>query len=76
MRHVEEIRKNLLSMGQLDDLRCKMESQRGIMKIIHGALMIMKAEKVVANLYLVKGETLVNGEASVASSNNKKSSMI
>ena len=76
VRHVEGIQKNLLSMGQFDDLGCKMETEKGIMKIIRGALVIMKAEKVAANLYLLKGETLVDGEGSVASSNNKRSSMI
>ena len=63
-------------MGQLDDLKCKIESKKRIIKIIRRALVRMKAEKVVANLYLVKGETLVDREASVASSNNEKSSMI
>ncbi|KAL3833987.1 hypothetical protein ACJIZ3_008723 [Penstemon smallii] len=37
------------------------------MKIIKGALMVMKAEKIAANLYMLKGETQQEGEASIAS---------
>ena len=68
VRHVEGMKKNLLSLGQFDDLGCRMESERGIMKIVRGALVIMKGEKIAAKLYVVKGETLLEGEASVASS--------
>ncbi|KAL3846133.1 hypothetical protein ACJIZ3_003536 [Penstemon smallii] len=37
------------------------------MKIIKGALVVMKAEKIAANLYMLKGETQQEGEASIAS---------
>lgn len=77
VRHVEGLKKNLLSLGQLDDLGFKMESENKVMKIIKGELVIMKAEKIAANLYLLKGETLQEGEASVATtSSSEKSSMI
>ncbi|KAK8520376.1 hypothetical protein V6N12_004316 [Hibiscus sabdariffa] len=37
------------------------------MKVFHGALVVMKGEKIAANLYMLKGETLQEAEASVAS---------
>ncbi|KAL4283725.1 hypothetical protein GQ457_16G004320 [Hibiscus cannabinus] len=37
------------------------------MKVFHGALMVMKGEKITANLYMLKGETLQEVEVSVAS---------
>nr|GEW78970.1 Gag-Pol polyprotein [Tanacetum cinerariifolium] len=54
VRHVEGLKKNLLSLGQLDDLGCKVEIQNKIMKIIKGALVLMRGEKVAANLYQLK----------------------
>ncbi|GJT06832.1 retrovirus-related pol polyprotein from transposon TNT 1-94 [Tanacetum coccineum] len=45
VRHVEGLKKNLLSLGQLDDLGCKVEIQNKIMKVIKGALVLMKGEK-------------------------------
>ncbi|GJY22735.1 retrovirus-related pol polyprotein from transposon TNT 1-94 [Tanacetum coccineum] len=67
VRHVEGLKKNSLSPGQLDDLGCKVEIQNKIMKIIKGALVLMKREKVAANLYHLKGEIIKEAEASVAS---------
>ncbi|GJW36959.1 gag-pol polyprotein [Tanacetum coccineum] len=67
VRHVEGLKKNLLSLGQLDDLGCKVEIQNKIMKIIKGALVLMRGEKVAANLYQLKGEIMEEAEASVAS---------
>ncbi|GKA47032.1 gag-pol polyprotein [Tanacetum coccineum] len=64
MRHVEGLKKNLLSLGQLDDLSCKVEIQNKIMKIIKGALVLMKGVKVATNLYQLKGEIMKEAEAS------------
>ena len=42
VRHVLELRKNLISLGVLDDLCYSYSSKGGIMKITKGALMVMK----------------------------------
>ena len=60
------LKKNLLSLGQLDNSGCKTHIQDGIMKIVKGALEMMKVEKIAANLYMLKGETQQEGEASTA----------
>ena len=55
------LKKNLLSLGQLDSNGCKTHIQDGIMKIVKDALVMMKAEKIAANLYMLKGETQQEG---------------
>ena len=67
VRHVEGLKKNLLSLGQFDNLGCKVEIQNKILKIIKGALVLMKGEMVAANLYQLKGEIVEEAEAFVAS---------
>ena len=54
--HVEGLKKNLLSLGQLDDLDCKVVVEKRLMKVIQGALVLMKGRKVDANLYMLEGE--------------------
>ena len=46
VRHVPDLRKNLISLGVLDDLGYSYSSKSGIMKITKGALMVMKGQKV------------------------------
>ena len=43
VRHVKGLKKNLLSIGQLDDLGCKTHIEGGILKVLKGALVVMKA---------------------------------
>ncbi|KAL3834104.1 hypothetical protein ACJIZ3_008840 [Penstemon smallii] len=46
------------------------------MKIIKGALVVMKTEKIAANLYMLKGETQQEGEASIASATSAENLMM
>ncbi|KAE8698554.1 hypothetical protein F3Y22_tig00110597pilonHSYRG00393 [Hibiscus syriacus] len=47
-------------------LKIKIETHKGIMKVFHEALVVLKGEKIATNLYMLKGETLLEAEASVA----------
>ncbi|KAE8733847.1 hypothetical protein F3Y22_tig00000916pilonHSYRG00052 [Hibiscus syriacus] len=67
VRHVKGLKKYLLSYGLLDNNASKIETRKGIMKVFRGALLVLKGEKIAANLYMLKGETLLEAEASVAS---------
>ncbi|KAE8707674.1 hypothetical protein F3Y22_tig00110377pilonHSYRG00029 [Hibiscus syriacus] len=67
VRHVKGLKKNLLSYGLLDNNASKIETRKGIMKVFRGALVVLKGKKISANLYILKGETLVEAEASLAS---------
>jgi hypothetical protein len=67
VRHVKDLKKNLLSIGQFDSLGCKIRTDNEIMKIIKGALVVLKVKKTVANMFVLMGETHHGAEASIAS---------
>ncbi|KAE8713996.1 hypothetical protein F3Y22_tig00110202pilonHSYRG00134 [Hibiscus syriacus] len=67
VRHLKGLKKNLLSYGLLDNNASKIETRKGIIKVFRGALVVLKGENIAANLYMLKGETLLEAEASVAS---------
>nr|GEV53445.1 putative ribonuclease H-like domain-containing protein [Tanacetum cinerariifolium] len=60
VRHVKGLKKNLLSLGQLDDLGCKVEIQNKIMKIIKGTLVLMIGEKKLRSMSEQGMKILVN----------------
>ncbi|KAH9681067.1 Integrase catalytic domain-containing protein [Citrus sinensis] len=74
-RHVNGLKKNLLSLGQMDSHGYKTHVENRIMKIVKGALVLMKAEKIGANLFMLKGETLQEADACVTS-NREESTMM
>ncbi|KAK0601704.1 hypothetical protein LWI29_026705 [Acer saccharum] len=76
VRHVKGMKKNLLSLGQVDDLGCKTQIENGILKIVRGVLVVMKAEKITSNLYMFKGETLQEADSCVASRTHGEESTI
>ena len=76
VRHVKGLKKNLSSLGQLNDLGCKTQIENRILKIVRGALVVMKAEKITSNLYMLKGETLQEADSCVASTNHEEESTI
>jgi len=69
VRHVKGFKKNLLSMEQFNSLGCKIRIDNGIMKIVKGALVVLKARKIVANLFVLMGETHCEAKTSIASAN-------
>ncbi|KAH9727082.1 Integrase catalytic domain-containing protein [Citrus sinensis] len=75
VRHVNGLKKNILSLGQIDNHGCKTHVENIIMKIVKGALVLMKAEKIGANIFILKGETLQEADACVAS-NGEESTMM
>ena len=56
VRHVPDLRKNLISLGALDTNGYKTVIQGGVMKIYKGILLVMKAKKV-GNLFQLEGRT-------------------
>ncbi|KAK3007741.1 hypothetical protein RJ639_014050 [Escallonia herrerae] len=68
VRHVPELRKNLISLGTLDSNGCSYRAAGGVMRIIKGALIVMKGLKQ-NSLYLLQGST-VTGAATIALSSN------
>ena len=66
IRHIPNLKKNLISLGTLDTLGYKFSTEDGVMKISKGALIVMKGNKV-NDLYVLQGST-VYGSVSVSSS--------
>jgi hypothetical protein len=56
VRHVPELRKNLISLGVLDTGGYKSIVQGGVMKVYKGILLVMKVKKV-GKLFLLEGRT-------------------
>jgi hypothetical protein len=76
VRHVKDLKKNLLFVGQFDSLGCKIRTDNGIMKIVKGALVVLKARKTVANMFVLMGETHHGAKASIASANPAEEKMM
>ncbi|KAH9689319.1 hypothetical protein KPL70_015447 [Citrus sinensis] len=74
-RHVNGLKKNLLSLGKLDSHGYKTYVENEIMKIVKGVLVLMKAERISTNLFMFKGKTLQEADACVAS-NGEESTMM
>jgi hypothetical protein len=65
VRHVLELRKNLIYLGVLDFVDYTCTTQGGVLKVSKGILVVMK-EKRIKNLYQLEGRTKIN-QAMVAS---------
>ncbi|KAK2999560.1 hypothetical protein RJ639_023203 [Escallonia herrerae] len=68
VRHVPELRKNLISLGTLDSNGCSYRATSGVMRIMKGSFIVMKGLKQ-NSLYLLQGST-VTGAAAVAASSS------
>jgi hypothetical protein len=73
---VKGLKKKILFMGQFDNLGCMIQIDNGIMKIIKRALMVLKARKISANLFVLMRETHYEVEASIASASHLKEKMM
>ncbi|KAK3002024.1 hypothetical protein RJ639_021170 [Escallonia herrerae] len=65
---IPELRKNLISLGTLDSNGCSYRAAGGVMRIMKGALVVMKGLKQ-NSLYLLQGST-ITGAAAIASSSD------
>ena len=67
MRHVPELKRNLISLSTLDSKGYRYTTESKVIKISKGSLVVMKGQRKIAKLYVLQGST-VNGDAAVASS--------
>ena len=66
VRHVPDLKKNLISLGTLDSNGCKFSAEGGVLRVSKGALIMMKAKKA-GSLYILQGST-ITGSAAVSES--------
>ena len=67
VRHVPDLKRNLISLSTLDSKGYKYTGEGGVLKISRGSLVVMKGHKQAANLYVLQG-SVVTGDAAVTSS--------
>uniref|UniRef100_A0A2N9FGL6 CCHC-type domain-containing protein n=1 Tax=Fagus sylvatica TaxID=28930 RepID=A0A2N9FGL6_FAGSY len=68
VRHIPDMRKNLISLGTLDSKGYGYKSENGIMKVSKGAMVVMTGQKISSNVYKLLGNTILGGVAAVAES--------
>ena len=62
VRHVPDLKKNLISLGTLEALGCKYTAEGGVMKVSRSALIVMKACRS-GSLYILQGTTVTGSVA-------------
>ncbi|KAG8503336.1 hypothetical protein CXB51_001298 [Gossypium anomalum] len=67
VRHVPELKINLISLSTLDSKGYRYIAESGVLKISKGSLVVMKGQRKTAKLYVLQGST-VTGDAAVTSS--------
>jgi hypothetical protein len=71
VRHIPDLKKNLISLGTLDSLGYNYTGEGGVIRVSKGSLVIMKGNKD-DGLYFLQGST-VTGSAAVSSSDDPDS---
>ncbi|KAG8491200.1 hypothetical protein CXB51_014356 [Gossypium anomalum] len=67
VRHVLELKRNLISLSTLDSKGYKYTAESGVLKISKGSFIVMKGQRKTVKLYVLQGST-VTGDVAVASS--------
>lgn len=62
VRHVPDLRKNLISLGVLESSGCKIVAYKGILKVVRGSMVVMKGV-CHGNLYALLGMTITDNAA-------------
>ena len=66
VRHVHDLKRNLISLSILDAEGYKHTGEGGLLKISKGDLVVMKDHQKIAMLYVMQGSTII-GDVVVAS---------
>ena len=67
VRHVPEVKKNLISLSTLNSNDYGYKSEGGVMKVTKGAMVVMKGQKNSKNIHKLLGSIVVGGIAFVES---------
>jgi hypothetical protein len=65
VRHIPNMRKNLISLGTLDSKGYSYKSENVIMKVSKGAMVVMTGQKISSNVYKLLGNTILGGVVAV-----------
>jgi hypothetical protein len=67
VRHITDLRKNLIFLGILDRNRCSFEFEDGVLKVSKKAMTVMKGQRLSRNIYRLLGTIVVGGAIIVES---------
>jgi hypothetical protein len=67
VRHITNLRKNLIFLGTLDRNRCNFEFEDEVLKVSKRVMTIMKGQKLPRNIYRLLGTIVVGGATIVES---------
>ena len=62
VRHVPDLKRNLISLGTLESLGCKYTIEGRVLKVFKGALVLMKANRS-GSLYVLQGSIITSSTA-------------
>ncbi|KAG8501296.1 hypothetical protein CXB51_003445 [Gossypium anomalum] len=68
IRHVPELKRNLILLSTLDSKGYRYTTERGVLKISKGSLIVMKGQRKTAKLYVLQGSTITDDAAVTSSS--------
>ena len=68
VRHILDMRKNLISLSTLDGKGYKYSGGDGVLKVSKGSLIVMKGDLKSANLYRLRGTTIICDAAVISNS--------
>ena len=68
VRHIPNMKKNLISLGTLDSKSYNYKSENGIMKVSKGVMVVMTGKKISGNVYKLPGNAILGGVAAIAES--------
>lgn len=74
VRHVPELKRNLISLGMLDAHGYGYKAEGGVLKVTKGSLVVMKG-RLENGLYLLQGRAIVDTAATVSGSEQSRASL-
>ena len=70
VRHIPDLKRNLISLGMLDRMGCVIKLESGTLKVIKGSMVLMKGN-LDNGLYVLQG-SVVTGDVGVSNQNLNK----
>ncbi|KAH9724313.1 hypothetical protein KPL70_007440 [Citrus sinensis] len=70
VRHIPDLKRNLISLGMLDKMRCVIKLESGTLKVLKGSMVLMKGN-LDNGLYVLQG-SIVTGDVGVSNQNLNK----
>ncbi|KAG8498240.1 hypothetical protein CXB51_007432 [Gossypium anomalum] len=68
VRHVPELKRNLISLNTLDSKGYRYTAKSGVLKISKGSIVVMKGQRKITKLYVLQGSTVTSNVVVASSS--------